>query len=237
MSLIYCVFSLLCVLYSTCFIDLMPKEPEILDDYAAAQSYRFSHYFVCYISLSTVILSGMPIAYQTTKAMAIEFPRSLGEVVVYWNCSMHEFLHKCRLRSLVYSTLYSMFFLFELDSLIPSDLPNYVQILEGIYLSGWFSRSLEIMGCNYSEYLRLQTNNLTRLINNSLRTEGPMMFKQNPLCKMNTDHICSFRHLPTTTALRILYCHNWGFSDELSATWVQFPIERCTPLIRLLRLR
>lgn len=96
MSAIYAILCLICVLYSTCFVEFFPKSPEILADYAAAQSYRFSHYFICYVSLATILLSGMPIGYQTTKLMAIEFPRSMGEVVVHWNYSMHEFLHKCK---------------------------------------------------------------------------------------------------------------------------------------------
>jgi porcupine-like protein len=96
MSAIYAGLSLGCVLYSTCFVELIPKSPEILEDYSAAQSYRFSHYFICYISLATILLSGISTNYQTTKSTAVELPRSMGEVVVHWNYSMHEFLHKCK---------------------------------------------------------------------------------------------------------------------------------------------
>lgn len=105
MSCLYCALCLICVLYSTCFVDLIPKSPAILNDYATAQSYRFSHYFVCYISLATILLSGMSTNYQTTKLTAVELPRSMGEVVVYWNYAMHEFLHKCKSLLIVYSAI------------------------------------------------------------------------------------------------------------------------------------
>ncbi|KAI6191167.1 MBOAT family protein [Aphelenchoides bicaudatus] len=101
MSIIYAGLSVFCVLYSTCFAEIIPKSPELLGDYSAAQSYRFSHYFICYISLATILLSGITTSYQTTKLSAVEFPRSMGEVVVHWNYSMHEFLHKYVFKQLI----------------------------------------------------------------------------------------------------------------------------------------
>jgi porcupine-like protein len=71
----------------------------MLKEYGIAQSYRFSHYFICYASLTAVILAGAKTNYQVTRLTAVEFPRSMNEVVVHWNYAMHEFLHKSELIS------------------------------------------------------------------------------------------------------------------------------------------
>ncbi|KAI6226868.1 MBOAT family protein [Aphelenchoides besseyi] len=119
LSLVYLIFSSFCVLYSSCFVEFIPDHVEILKDYGAAQSYRFSHYFICYLSLATVLMAGMSTSYQTTKLSAIELPRSMSEVVVHWNHSMHEFLHKYIYTSLLsYGYFVAMIGSFVMSSLL-----------------------------------------------------------------------------------------------------------------------
>jgi len=59
-------------------------------------SVRFSHYFVAFISEATANLCGHhgfeKSVIEVTKPWKIEIPRSLVEVVVYWNIPMHKWL-------------------------------------------------------------------------------------------------------------------------------------------------
>ncbi|ODM95703.1 Protein-serine O-palmitoleoyltransferase porcupine [Orchesella cincta] len=61
-----------------------------------ALSVRFSHYFVCLMSEVTCTLCGFysddGVSVEVTKPWKIEFPRSLVEVVINWNISMHRWL-------------------------------------------------------------------------------------------------------------------------------------------------
>lgn len=79
-----------------------------LEAYKGALSYRCSHYFVCFLSHCTMQIAGFdgipskrkPNAYLgqiITKPWIIELPRSLVDVVVYWNLSMHYWLKTCKL--------------------------------------------------------------------------------------------------------------------------------------------
>ena len=74
--------------------------------YADAGSFRYSHYFVCYISECTAILSGlgshnMPSGqltwsqFRVVHPLDIEWPRSMPIVVTSWNLPMHHFLKNC----------------------------------------------------------------------------------------------------------------------------------------------
>lgn len=73
--------------------------------YKAALSYRCSHYFICFLSHCTMLMAGFGsvqrtnrretkqmLGYSITKPWIVEFPRSLVDVVVYWNLSMHHWL-------------------------------------------------------------------------------------------------------------------------------------------------
>lgn len=74
--------------------------------YKAAFSYRCSHYFICYLSQCTMLIAGFGsgtvpnpnrrdkqiLGYSITKPWIIELPRSLVDVVVCWNLSMHQWL-------------------------------------------------------------------------------------------------------------------------------------------------
>ncbi|GIY77985.1 protein-serine O-palmitoleoyltransferase porcupine [Caerostris darwini] len=62
-----------------------------IDAYRDALSFRSSHYFVSYISEVTATLSGVRSSV-VTSAFEIELPRSLVEVVVWWNVPMHFWL-------------------------------------------------------------------------------------------------------------------------------------------------
>ncbi|KAI1701720.1 MBOAT, membrane-bound o-acyltransferase family domain-containing protein [Ditylenchus destructor] len=93
----YLAISLMFVTYSSCISDQISflfNEPK-LEYYTTAQAFRFSHYFVCYLSLFTALIGGFAESdVRTTDWTAIEWPRSLTEVVVFWNLPMHSFLHK-----------------------------------------------------------------------------------------------------------------------------------------------
>lgn len=72
--------------------------------YQAAMSFRFSHYFVSFLSECTSLLSGIGTEVNQegkqitiwrsdiARPQHIELPRSLVEVVVHWNIPMHLFL-------------------------------------------------------------------------------------------------------------------------------------------------
>ncbi|CEF64307.1 Protein-cysteine N-palmitoyltransferase porcupine [Strongyloides ratti] len=62
-------------------------------NYKTAASFRYSHYFVSYISLALASLSGIPID-QVTSWFSVEVPRSMMNVACYWNIPMHIFFHK-----------------------------------------------------------------------------------------------------------------------------------------------
>ncbi|KYQ55766.1 putative protein-cysteine N-palmitoyltransferase porcupine [Trachymyrmex zeteki] len=61
--------------------------------YRDAISFRTSHYFVSYIASALLVLGGFPLSSSTiVKPLYIEFPRSLVQVVVFWNIPMHHWL-------------------------------------------------------------------------------------------------------------------------------------------------
>ncbi|KAL6266459.1 hypothetical protein P5V15_003307 [Pogonomyrmex californicus] len=58
-----------------------------------ALSFRTSHYFVSYIASTLLVLGGFPLSSSAiVKPLFIEFPRSLVQVVIYWNIPMHYWL-------------------------------------------------------------------------------------------------------------------------------------------------
>uniref|UniRef100_A0A0K0EQT9 Protein-serine O-palmitoleoyltransferase porcupine n=1 Tax=Strongyloides stercoralis TaxID=6248 RepID=A0A0K0EQT9_STRER len=65
----------------------------LLINYKTAASFRYSHYFISYISLTLASLSGIPID-QVTSWLSVEVPRSMMNVACYWNVPMHLFFHK-----------------------------------------------------------------------------------------------------------------------------------------------
>ncbi|OZC05275.1 hypothetical protein X798_07711 [Onchocerca flexuosa] len=90
-ALSYIALSLLAVIYSSCIADNFIEWP-FIGAYFVAQSFRFSHYFVSWLSAGTSLLSGIDSGI-VADWIHIELPRSLVDVVVSWNIPMHRFLH------------------------------------------------------------------------------------------------------------------------------------------------
>lgn len=101
-----CVVSYCCLIISACITPWIFEEGAFkwFLAYQSAMSFRFSHYFVSFLSESTSLLSGIGTdVHQEGKQITIwrldvarpqhiELPRSLVEVVVHWNIPMHVFL-------------------------------------------------------------------------------------------------------------------------------------------------
>ena len=61
--------------------------------YRDALSFRTSHYFISYIASSVLLLGGFPhVLTAVVKPLKVEFPRSLVQVVIFWNIPMHFWL-------------------------------------------------------------------------------------------------------------------------------------------------
>lgn len=62
--------------------------------YSTAQEFRFSHYFVIYMTSSFLNLWTNPESkyHRLCDIAKVEYPRSLVEVVIYWNVNMHNWL-------------------------------------------------------------------------------------------------------------------------------------------------
>lgn len=95
--------ALLCVMCSTCIIHwlILDNNFKWFVSYRDAQSFRFSHYFISFLSEVTVILCGLGATnmnddvkwdLRVSKPLQIELPRSLVEVVTNWNIPMHTWL-------------------------------------------------------------------------------------------------------------------------------------------------
>ncbi|CAJ0928156.1 unnamed protein product, partial [Mesorhabditis belari] len=95
-SLIKASFALLiagfCLVYSSCIIELVFPKCQCLKEYGIAQSFRFSHYFVCFLSQALAQLSG--VSTVAVNPHLIEIPWSMKDVVVAWNIPMHNYLKK-----------------------------------------------------------------------------------------------------------------------------------------------
>lgn len=98
--IVYLFISLMCLFLSNCFVPwyITDDTHKWLVAYRDAQSFRTSHYFVSFMSQMSMIAAGfssVPDGYsdlQITKPYYIELPRSLVQVVVYWNIPMHQWL-------------------------------------------------------------------------------------------------------------------------------------------------
>uniref|UniRef100_A0A7E4WBT2 Protein-serine O-palmitoleoyltransferase porcupine n=1 Tax=Panagrellus redivivus TaxID=6233 RepID=A0A7E4WBT2_PANRE len=119
-SLLLASFCLLlagaCLIYSDCVLGSLLADNPVFQDFIIsvrdyldtdlletfekfvgfinAQSFRFSNYFVLYFVWATALIGGFESnKMETVNAAKVEFPRSMDEVVRYWNLSLHEFLH------------------------------------------------------------------------------------------------------------------------------------------------
>jgi len=101
-----CVFCYCCLIISACITPWIFQEDDFkwFVAYQSALSFRFSHYFVSFLSECTSLLSGIGTEVDhegkqvtnwrsdVARPQHIELPRSLVEVVVHWNIPMHVFL-------------------------------------------------------------------------------------------------------------------------------------------------
>lgn len=102
------LISVICVLCSNCLIAYFIADSswKWVTAYRDAMSYRFSHYFVTFLSQSMMLMGGYQeeqnkvLGYTITKPWQIEIPRSLVGVVVVWNISMHRWLKAYVFRTL-----------------------------------------------------------------------------------------------------------------------------------------
>lgn len=77
--------------------------------YRDALSFRTSHYFVSYIASALLVLGGFPLSSSTiVKPLYIEFPRSIVQVVIYWNIPMHYWLKTCMYKILIWNRIFIM---------------------------------------------------------------------------------------------------------------------------------
>uniref|UniRef100_A0A915J4I2 Protein-serine O-palmitoleoyltransferase porcupine n=1 Tax=Romanomermis culicivorax TaxID=13658 RepID=A0A915J4I2_ROMCU len=115
---IFLFIAFVCLIMSSCFIDWLIFDEYIyytkyIVGYKEATSFRFSHYFICFVSESAVLLTGnfllsredsrndnyadksrirRYLEPRVCNPLSIEFPRSLTNVVVSWNIPMHNWL-------------------------------------------------------------------------------------------------------------------------------------------------
>ncbi|PVD24900.1 hypothetical protein C0Q70_15393 [Pomacea canaliculata] len=163
--------SILCLLYSTCITHWL-----ILDHawiwllaFRDAQSFRFSHYFVSFMSEATAVLSGAgktredgEISWSLTvsKPHLIELPRSLVEVVINWNLPMHYWLKTYVFKSArPYGTFTAVIFTYAASSLLHGlnfqlaavllslGLYSYVEFVFRAKLSKIFSACIQAKRC------------------------------------------------------------------------------------------
>ncbi|XP_023951278.1 protein-serine O-palmitoleoyltransferase porcupine [Bicyclus anynana] len=94
------VMSMGFLLLSNCFVPgyIDESATKWLVAYRDAQAFRMSHYFVSSMSVVSMISAGFGLTNDchsellVTRPMIIELPRSLVQVVIYWNMPMHQWL-------------------------------------------------------------------------------------------------------------------------------------------------
>ncbi|KAK2583881.1 hypothetical protein KPH14_001155 [Odynerus spinipes] len=93
----YILCSFLFLSMSNCWIQwILPDNSwKWLIAYRDALAFRTSHYFISYMASAILFLGGYPFSLiSIVKPLEIELPRSLVQVVVYWNIPMHFWLKK-----------------------------------------------------------------------------------------------------------------------------------------------
>ncbi|KAJ0181015.1 hypothetical protein K1T71_003100 [Dendrolimus kikuchii] len=94
------ILSMFFLVLSNCVVPwyIDDEMPKWLVAYRDAQSFRMSHYFVSSMSIVSMVSAGFGLTndchseLQVTKPLFIELPRSLVQVVVFWNIPMHQWL-------------------------------------------------------------------------------------------------------------------------------------------------
>ncbi|BHF71937.1 hypothetical protein SprV_0401499900 [Sparganum proliferum] len=102
-----CLCCLGCIIYSTYLSSIVYSSYwttyRWINAFVQSQSFRFSHYFVCFFSQSLQELIGFSTITgppfhrgrrfsKCANPVAVEFPRSLVDVVIHWNFPMHIWL-------------------------------------------------------------------------------------------------------------------------------------------------
>uniref|UniRef100_A0A182W7I5 Protein-serine O-palmitoleoyltransferase porcupine n=1 Tax=Anopheles minimus TaxID=112268 RepID=A0A182W7I5_9DIPT len=90
-----------CLLTSNCVIDYMLAPIaswKWVRAYGRALSFRTSHYFIAYLSQCSMIAAAVDWS-PVSSPLAVEFPRSLVQVVTAWNIPMHVWLKRYIFRS------------------------------------------------------------------------------------------------------------------------------------------
>lgn len=128
-----CFLSYCCLIVSACVAPWMFPEDSFkwFMAYQSAMSFRFSHYFVSFLSECTSVLSGIGTEvnqegkpktiwrYDVARPQHIELPRSLVEVVVQWNIPMHLFLKNYVFKKAIpLGRFFAVFSTFALSSLL-----------------------------------------------------------------------------------------------------------------------
>lgn len=104
------IMCLVCFVLSMCVVDWLLNRNAFtsensesiinvfLNMYKQALKFRMSHYFICYMSAVFTMICGYHLENKSdiliTKPIAIEFPQSLLQAVVYWNLPMNFWLKK-----------------------------------------------------------------------------------------------------------------------------------------------
>ncbi|EDV25207.1 uncharacterized protein TRIADDRAFT_56916 [Trichoplax adhaerens] len=102
------ILGFICLIISTCVSSGLREHSnnnKWIIAWLSALSFRFSHYFVCLTSEATSLASGyfnephednesLDWQHEVVKPSRIELPRSLVEVVIYWNMPIHWMLKK-----------------------------------------------------------------------------------------------------------------------------------------------
>ncbi|GMT33485.1 hypothetical protein PFISCL1PPCAC_24782, partial [Pristionchus fissidentatus] len=90
-GLLFLLVSLFCLLVSSCLTQIVYPEEGILRQFGDAQSFRFSHYFICFWAQGLMSVGGeeSPLIVHPHQ---VELPRSLTQVVSLWNIPMHQYL-------------------------------------------------------------------------------------------------------------------------------------------------
>lgn len=121
------VLSLLFLVLSNCIVpwSIDDEMPKWLVAYRDAQAFRMSHYFVSSMSIVSMLSAGFGLTnncyseLQVTKPYFIELPRSLVQVVVFWNMPMHQWLKNYIFKSCqAYGQFTAIFVTYAVSSLL-----------------------------------------------------------------------------------------------------------------------
>lgn len=131
------ICSIITLLFSNCANAAFNQEYswKWLAAYGTAVSFRMSHYFISFLSQTTMVSAGLApydpestsfnfrhtryFGYNVVRPWSVEFPRSHVNVVVAWNVPMHKFLKRYIFRALkTYGTFAAVILTYVISSLL-----------------------------------------------------------------------------------------------------------------------